>query len=367
MPAPYTVTLNGGGSATITPLTHVTDGEDDTLTLVSFGQPLRGGTLVEAPAGTLTYTPPSSLSGTDSFSYVVSDGTTDVSGSVTLDVDAVGVADTAQTSTGLPVTFSLLDNDHASRSFGQTVAVSTPPEHGSVSFQSFDPMFMFGLGKDIPTYTPVAGFSGVDTFAYTATDAYAQPFGATATVTVLPRVQADHAYTDAGEPTDIDVLSNDGGSGIAVAVATPPAARHGRGHRRPARALRPCGGLQRRGPLHLHRHGHATACRVTAGVDVSVDYVANPEFLTTVRETPLVIDVFANDLGDGSTLQLVPVNNLSFGDPDDTGLPLHGTVTLVDGKLRYVPAPGFVGQDQFNYHAASTATAASRAASWWSR
>ncbi|MCD6177853.1 right-handed parallel beta-helix repeat-containing protein [bacterium] len=73
--------------------------------------------------------------------------------------------------------------------------------------------------------------------------------------------------------------------------------------------------------------------------------VANPDSATTCIETAIDIDVLAND-----------------SDPDDGGAeidpstvvveqnPSHGTATpLATGEIRYIPAPGYLGQDQFTY------------------
>jgi len=54
-------------------LANDTDADGDALSVQSFGQ-AANGTVVENPDGTLSYTPDAGFTGTDSFTYTVSDG-----------------------------------------------------------------------------------------------------------------------------------------------------------------------------------------------------------------------------------------------------------------------------------------------------
>ncbi|MDG4548726.1 MAG: Ig-like domain-containing protein, partial [Rickettsiales bacterium] len=67
--------------------------------------------------------------------------------------------------------------------------------------------------------------------------------------------------------------------------------------------------------------------------------VANPDNVTTDEDTPVEIDVLANDTDiEGDTLTLQSVSHGS-----------HGTVTIVNGKAVYTPDADFVGTDTFTY------------------
>jgi outer membrane protein OmpA-like peptidoglycan-associated protein len=60
---------------------------------------------------------------------------------------------------------------------------------------------------------------------------------------------------------------------------------------------------------------------------------------STPRDTPVEIAALANDSdADGDALNLTAVS-----------APLHGLATIVGDRIRYVPAPGYVGLDQFTY------------------
>jgi murein DD-endopeptidase MepM/ murein hydrolase activator NlpD len=67
--------------------------------------------------------------------------------------------------------------------------------------------------------------------------------------------------------------------------------------------------------------------------------VARDDFAMTPINTPVTIDVLRNDGG-------------PIGDPRTitaTGLPMNGTVSLVNERLVYTPTPGFLGGDGFTY------------------
>ena len=73
--------------------------------------------------------------------------------------------------------------------------------------------------------------------------------------------------------------------------------------------------------------------------------IANDDSATTSEDTPVLVDVLANDTdADGDTLTID-----SFTQPE------HGTVTQVGSELRYTPNAGFTGTDSFTYKASDGA------------
>lgn len=69
--------------------------------------------------------------------------------------------------------------------------------------------------------------------------------------------------------------------------------------------------------------------------------VAVDDTVTTVADSKVIIDVLANDTdANNDTLTIS-----SFDDTSTEG----GTISLVDGKLSYIPKAGFTGTDTFNY------------------
>ncbi len=81
----------------------------------------------------------------------------------------------------------------------------------------------------------------------------------------------------------------------------------------------------------------------TATVTVVKPPMANNDSGTTIPNTPVVIDILANDVPGGAPLRNQTVTI--------TTQPLHGTVTIdpVTGKVTYTPALNYFGPDEFYY------------------
>ena len=155
------------------------DPDGDTLSFSIESQPRYGalGTL-DAITGKVTYTPNKNRSGSDSFTYTVSDGElTSKVATVTLIVGKVNdapVADPKEVSTpeDEPVTILLTGSDTEDEVL--TFAIVTVPGKGSLS--DIDQK----TGEVV--YTPNANENGTDTFTYTAADS--SVISAKATVTI---------------------------------------------------------------------------------------------------------------------------------------------------------------------------------------
>ena len=112
--------------------------------------------------------------------------------------------DAATTPFETPVTVDVLANDSDPDGDPLAVDSTTPAGHGSVA----------NNGGSV-TYTPAAGFSGTDSFGYTATDGNGGTASATVTVTVnepgnrAPVAAGDSATTPENKPVSVNVLAND--------------------------------------------------------------------------------------------------------------------------------------------------------------
>jgi carbon monoxide dehydrogenase subunit G len=130
-----------------------------------------------ASGTSITYTPTSGYTGADSFAYTASNASgTSAPATVSITVMAHVVAGTvtatvAQSSTNNIITLNLSGGPVAS------VAVSTAAGHGTAT----------ASGTTI-TYTPTTGYTGSDSFAYTATNAVGTSSPATASITVSSSV-----------------------------------------------------------------------------------------------------------------------------------------------------------------------------------
>ncbi|MBN8887246.1 MAG: DUF11 domain-containing protein [Rudaea sp.] len=124
--------------------------------------------------------------------------------------------DSATTPFGTPVTTDVTANDVANGStIDKSSVVPTQPAHGSVSCST--------TGQC--TYTPAAGFTGTDTYAYKVCDTSspARCGSTTVTVTVGPKANADTLTTPQDAPGTGNVSGNDVyAPGSNFSVTTPP-------------------------------------------------------------------------------------------------------------------------------------------------
>jgi ELWxxDGT repeat protein len=119
----------------------------------------------------------------------------------------VAVAETATSDKDAAVTINVLANDIDSDGSlnASTVQITTNPTHGSVTI---------GTGGSV-TYTPTAGYSGQDTFAYTVADnqgAVSAP--AQVTVSVTPSVTVSSGGDDSGSGSGSGSKGGGGGGSM---------------------------------------------------------------------------------------------------------------------------------------------------------
>ena len=186
---PVTVTLAGsdiescelGFAVTVPPANGTTGGFSS--------QPCTPGSPNDDSA-TVVYTPNSGFTGSDSFSYQVTDGSgATATATVSITVGATNSPPTADdvnatTQTGTPVTVTLSGSDVESCQLG--FAVTQGPQHGSTGSVSGQ-----GCNAGLPNtdtatvvYTPASGFVGTDTFTYQVADGSGATASGTATITV---------------------------------------------------------------------------------------------------------------------------------------------------------------------------------------
>jgi len=351
-------------------LANDTDADGDVLSINSFDATSANGGTVSC-AATCLYTPPADFNGTDTFTYDATDGIA-VSNlaTVTITVNAVNdtpvaVDDTASTPFDTPVDIDVLANDIDVD--GDVLTVNsfdaTSVNGGTVSCDT---------AATTPTpqcsYTPPAGFSGVDTFTYDATDGIAVSNRATVTVTVgaqanNPPVAVDDAYT-----TDEDTVLNVAAPGVLENDSDPDGD--------PITAVLQTGPAN--GSLALLGDGSFTytpnpdfngvdsftyvandgeldsnVATVTITVQPVNDApIANDDAATTTVDTPVDIDVLANDVDpDGDVLSIN-----SFDATSANG----GTVSC-GATCLYTPPAGFSGVDTFTYDATDGIEVSNRA------
>ncbi len=154
-------------------------------TIVVDTQPTHGTLVMNTTTGAWIYTPAANYAGADSFTYRLHEGAYDSpTATVSITVTAVNDAPTAvpdsyavdQDAVLTVSTPGVLANDSDVEGSSLTAAVVTDPAHGVLNL----------LANGGFTYTPSAGWSGTDTFTYTASDGSASSTPALVTITVSP-------------------------------------------------------------------------------------------------------------------------------------------------------------------------------------
>jgi hypothetical protein len=205
-------------------------------------------------------------------------------------------------------------------------------------------------GNGSLTYTPSANYNGADTITYTINDGHGGSATAAVAVTVnsvndLPVAGNDTVSIDEDNGVTFGVLGNDSdvdGDTLTVSGAT---AGHGQIVVNSDNTLTYMPDANFNGTDTVtYTISDGNGGTATATVTITVNPVNDPpiaiaDFAVTNEDTPLNIDVLANDSDvDGDALS---VTEATAG---------HGTVTINgDGTLHYAPVANFHGADIITY------------------
>ena len=205
-----TLTVDAGSSANVVSvLDNDSDTEGDDISISSVTEALHGTATLTA--GVLTYTPEDDYAGSDSFTYEVTDGTSQSTATVNITVSTGNalptvVADTATVLEDAKASqIDVLTNDSDTDGDELSVASVTQGEDGSVTLSSGSVL-----------YTPDANFAGTDMFTYTVTDGNGGISSGIVTMTVTGVGDDPTATNDTLDPVqvgsgkiEVDLLSND--------------------------------------------------------------------------------------------------------------------------------------------------------------
>lgn len=197
-------------------LSKATDDNGDNLVVSAFdATTAKGGTVTRSADSTqLFYTPKAGFSGTDTFSYTISDGK---GGTVTATA-TINVSANANT---LPTTkpVSATVQQDSSKNVIDVIAQADDLDGDALTISAVDSTST--NGGTITTdgtqifYTPKAGFSGTDSFSYTLSDGKGGTVTATATINVtakatnaVPNVPNVNTSTTFNTAVSINVLAN---------------------------------------------------------------------------------------------------------------------------------------------------------------
>ena len=174
------LTVLEDGSGTVDVLTNDTDPGGYTLAVTGNTAPLHGS--VSNVGGNFTYTPQKLFSGSDHFTYTISDGhgpgvTATVNITVThVNHNPVANNDTVVATLDKPLSIDVLGID-SDPDVGDIISVQSfaQPAHGSVT-ENADGTLL---------YTPNSGYKGPDSFTYAITDGHGGTASATVNITVI--------------------------------------------------------------------------------------------------------------------------------------------------------------------------------------
>lgn len=205
---------------------HASDVDADALTYLLARLPAHG--LLSGTAPTLTYTAAAGFIGTDSFTFKANDGRADSTlATITLQVVAAPLINTPPVANSQAVTTT-----QASR-----IAITlraTDGEGDPLTYQVISPPAHGILGGLAPAlvYTPTAGYSGADSFTYTAHDGQLDSALATVQINVTkqpnrPPTAVDDAFTVTrnSQANVLAVLTNDhdlDGDALTLVALTAP-------------------------------------------------------------------------------------------------------------------------------------------------
>jgi VCBS repeat-containing protein len=337
-------------------LANDTDVDGDPLTVSLVSGPANG-TLTLNADGSFSYLPTADYTGSDSFTYSVTDGTETTEATVTLTVNPVNdapvaVADEYATDEDVELTVDaaggVLANDTDVDGDPLTVSLVSGPANGTLTLNA-DGSF---------SYVPSADFSGSDSFTYSVSDGV-ETAEATVTIAVnpvndAPVAVADEYATDEDTELTVDiaggVLANDtdvDGDPLTVSLVSGPA----------------------NGTLTLNADG-------SFNYVPSADFSGSDSFTYSVSDGVLsseaTVTIAVNPVNDGpvavadgysvnedETLTVDLAGGVLVNDTDADGDPLtvslvsgpaNGTLTLnADGSFSYTPTENYNGSDSFTY------------------
>ena len=315
------------------------DPEGNALTFTVATQPTRG--TLSGTGAKLVYTPAANISGTDSFTFTVSDGeATSAPATVSITITPVNDAPvaTAQTVITLeetPKTITLMGTDLEGDAL--TFTVASGPTRGTLT----------GTPPTL-TYTPAVDYIGPDSFTFTASDGERTSAPATVSINVLaendpPVATAQSVTLDEDTAVNLTLAGTDpDGDPITFTLATRPA--NGTLTGTPP-AVRYTPAPNYNGPdsfTFTVSDGLFTSAPATVSITVTSRNdrpVAVNQSVTTEEDEPKAITLVATD-PDGTPLTYTVVSG-----------PSRGTLSGTPPELIYTPARNFSGTDSFTFTA----------------
>jgi hypothetical protein len=333
-------------AAEVNLLSNDTDPDNEVLTLVIMQNPANGNVEVLS-GGTCIYVPSSNFSGTDTFTYRVSDSSASSTASVSVTVNPVNDSPVASddsfiTNENANGVIQILVNDYDPEGDPLTPVILNQPASGSAVIQADGSVL----------YTPQPGYSGSDYFTYSVTDSEGKYDSASVSVVISPLAVAFSAVTDSlvvseDSQVTLNLLSNDQNpENLALTMALQSLPLHGQAQLSQDGLLTYIPNADFYGNENLtysltDGEGNTSIASVSIEVSpVNDPPVALGEAASTAEDEPVTIELLLNDSD---------IDN----DPLSASLrsaPKHGTVTILPpGRAVFTPDKNFFGNDSFTY------------------
>ncbi|WP_367873148.1 Ig-like domain-containing protein [Luteolibacter sp. Populi] len=315
------------------------DVDEDPLIYTILTPPTKG-TLSGTPPN-LTYQPAANANGSDSFTYLASDGALN-SATVTASITITPVEDppvaastsvTTNEDTNVAVTLSASDPEGAALVY----SLLSAPAKGSLT----------GTPPNL-TFRPAANANGSDSFSFKVSDGSAESAPATVSITItpvndVPVANAQSVTTLEDTPLAVTVSGSDvEGSTLTYSVVTAPG----------------------KGTLSGSLPNVTYTPAINANGSDSFVFRVNDGTANSANATVSIAITPVNDAPVASSFAVITsVNNaiaatLSATDPESSSLtytvvgnPANGALSGSGKNLTYTPASGFTGSDSFTYRA----------------
>ena len=343
------LTLAEDTSDSVDVFANDTDDDGDPIAVETLEPTADNGAVSCTVGGICTYTPEPNFEGFDTFSYTITDGQ---GGTDTANVDVTvtpvndvpnAVDDSLVTSEDQMGSLNVRTNDVDIDGDTLLVTTLTPAaSHGTVAC----------LGGGGCSYTPVADYSGPDSFQYTISDGHGGTDTATVNITVTPEntppVADDDAIStleDNAGATNVLVGDTDvDGDTLSVSTSAPTAA-HGTVSCAAGGVCTYTPSANYNGPDSFDYtvsdgRGKSDTGTVTVTVLPGNDApLAVDDSLSTPEETAGQVDVLPNDTDlEGDSLSVTGSTNGA-----------HGTASCDATTCTYTPALNYTGADTFTY------------------
>lgn len=338
-PVPGTVSGTTDEDTPVVVTLTATDPDGDNVIYDLTTQPTKGS--VNRVGNQVTYTPNANATGTDSFGWSASDGTTTVTATAGVTITPVNdppVANAASTSTAEDTAKAITLTGSDVEGQALSYAIASQPSHGSVNL----------VGTQA-TYTPAANYVGPDSFTFTASDGVATsaPKAVSVTVTAVndaPTATPQGSVTTAEDTATVITLAGTDidGDTLSYAIATNPG--HGVAVRN-GNEVTYTPATDYDGPdtfTFTVSDGSATSAAATVSLAVTPVNdapTADPLTKSGYAGTDLVIALGGRD---------VDSDNLTYDVVDE---PQHGDVVVEGDQATYTPDPDWSGDDSFTYTA----------------